>query len=142
MSAPGYYHAEAFCHMRYRADDESEELSVWNSRDGVTPFVIGLPSGKPATHVDWRDDRRDPAYVPMVGDWIFVDLTPERARELAGAQAERYWADPGLRAQAKRQFGSVEALAGALTDHPVGAPDLVQVTEELRVRLMTERRQP
>jgi len=44
-----YRHAGAFCLMTYRADDGTEEEQVWNSRDGVTPFVITLRSGKAAT---------------------------------------------------------------------------------------------
>jgi hypothetical protein len=139
----GYKHGEAFCHMRYRADDGSEELSVWNSRDGVTPFVISLPSGKGATHVDWNQDRCDPTHVPEVGDWIFVDLTPERAREAAGRNAQRFWDDPTL--PARQSFGSVEDLAELLLAsylEPRGGPDLVQVTEEVRTQLLGARKRP
>jgi len=139
----GYRHAEAFAHMRYRADDGSEELSVWNSRDGVTPFVISLPSGKGATHVDWHLDRYDPTHVPAVGDWIVVDLTPERAREAAGRNAQRFWDDPTL--PARQSFGSVEDLAETLAAgylEPRGGPDLVQVTEELRAQLLGARERP
>jgi hypothetical protein len=105
----------------------------------VTPFVISLPSGKPATHVDRRLDLCDPAYVPAVGEWIFVDLTPERARERARQGAECYWTDPEPRVTAEQQFGSIERLARMLAkramEHP-GAPDLVQVTEEIRERFL------
>jgi len=139
----GYKHGEAFCHMRYLADDGSEELSVWNSRDGVSPFVIGLPSGKGATHVDWHQDRFDPMHVPAVGDWIFVDLTPQRAHECARRNAQRFWDDPTL--PARQSFGSVEDLASTLAASylvPRGGPDLVQVTEEMRAQLLGERERP
>ncbi len=138
-----YKHGEAFCHMRYLADDGSEELSVWNSRDGVAPFVIGLPSGKGATHVDWHQDRFDPTHVPAVGDWIFVDLTPQRALQAAQRNAQRFWDDPTL--PARQSFDSVEDLADMLAAsylEPRGGPDLVQVTEELRAQLLRARERP
>src|SRR6266540_3057797 len=98
--------------MRYLADDGSQELSVWNSRDGVTPFVISLPSGRGATHVDWHQDRYDPTHVPAVGDWIFVDLTEERALQAARRNAQRFWDDPTL--PARQSFSSVEDLAASV----------------------------
>ena len=55
---PRYRHPEAFMIMTYRADDGIEEERIWNSRDGVTPFVITLRNGKQATHVDWGQDQR------------------------------------------------------------------------------------
>ncbi len=139
----GYKHGEAFCHMRYLADDGSQELSVWNSRDGVTPFVISLPSGRGATHVDWHQDRYDPTHVPAVGDWIFVDLTEERALQAARRNAQRFWDDPTL--PARQSFSSVEDLASTLAAsylEPRGGPDLVQVTEELRAQLVSARERP
>jgi hypothetical protein len=137
-----YEHAEAFCHMRYRSDDHTEGLVVWNSRDGVTPFVITLPSGKQATHIDWHTDRRDPAHVPVVGEWVFVDLIQERANLLADRQAARLWADPDLRRQIQQQYGTAWDLAASLAADAMrqpGRPDLVQVDEELRARLLAGR---
>ncbi len=88
MTEATYRHAAAFCLMTYRADDGTEEEQIWNSRDGVTPYVIRLRSGKTAAHVDWRNDRRMPDYEPPAGSRIFVDLTEERARAHARKYAE------------------------------------------------------
>lgn len=96
MTAATHAHREAFCHMLYRADDGSEEEWIWNSRDGVTPFVVTLRSGKPARHVEWNRDRYDPEHVPQPGERIFVDLVPEKAIERRRAFVERWWDDPAM----------------------------------------------
>ncbi len=129
MTTGGRAHAEAFCLMTYEADDESERETVWNSRDGVAPFVISLRSGKTARHVDWHNDRYAPDHVPQLGERIFVDLTPERAREHARRNAERYWAEDV--AGARSGYASADAMAEELAQHylsHVGQPDLIEVT--------------
>jgi hypothetical protein len=125
-----YTHGEAFCLMTYRSDDGTEEEIIWNSRDGVTPFVITLRSGKEARHIDWQRDRRVPDHTPPAGTRIFVDLTDDAARRYAAANAERFFAEddpPGL---AREQYGTVEAMAAHLAagylSRP-GTPDLVEV---------------
>jgi len=128
-TGPHHVHGEAFQLMQYRADDGSETEWIWNSRDGVTPFIVTLRSGKSATHVDWRNDRYAPDHKPQPGDRIFVDLTPERARESAQRNAERFWDDP--RYPAKRSFASKADLVDALVKDYLtpGAPDLVEIPE-------------
>jgi hypothetical protein len=128
---PAYRHSEAFCLMTYRADDGTEEEVVWNSRDGVTPFVIPLRSGKSAMHVDWDRDRRVPDYQPPPGSRMFVDLTEEAALAAARRNAEQWFADPEYGDEARRAYGTVEALAADLAEDYLrpGAPDLVEVPE-------------
>lgn len=103
--------------MKYRSDDGTEEEWLWNSRDGVTPFVISLRSGKYATHVDWHLDRRDPNHIPKPGDRIFIDLTYAKALEYAKRNRKNYpYAHrPSLR----------DLVRGYLRD---GAPDIVEIT--------------
>jgi hypothetical protein len=140
--AAGYRHAEAYCHMRYLADDGTAAVVIWNSRDGVTPFVVTLPDtdNKQGTHVQWDLDHPQPDYVPDVGEWVFVDLTPDAARAYAERNARRYWDDPSVDARAA--YASVDDLAETLTasylDMP-GAPDLVQVDEPMRRRFLARR---
>jgi hypothetical protein len=123
-------HAEAFALMTYRADDGSEEERIWNSRDGVTPFVVTLRSGKQATHVDWRSDVPDPAYRPQPGERVFVDLTPERALAKATARVDAWLAGPE-RGHLLEVYGSREqAIAQQAGQAEPGAPDLVEVTEQ------------
>ena len=128
MNKPAFVHGEAFCLMTYEADDGSEREIVWNSRDGVTPFVISLRSGKPARHVDWHLDQQVPDHRPALGSRMFVDLTRERAEAAARRNAERWWDDPQYPASAA--YGDVEDLVRALTEHYYGdghQPDLIEV---------------
>jgi hypothetical protein len=95
MGRNDHKHIEAFCLMKYRSDDGTEEEIIWNSRDGVTPFVITLRSGKSATHVDWQSDVYAPDYVPKSGDRIFIDLTMEKALEYAERNLKAWKLDEG-----------------------------------------------
>lgn len=88
-----YKHAEAFCLMTYRCECCGFEERIWNSRDGVTPFIVGCPNcGKPNhKHVNWSDDVRSPLHGMMLktGDRYFTDLTMARAREIAAIRVDR-----------------------------------------------------
>lgn len=123
-----YAHDEAFCLMRYAADDGSgEDEVIWNSRDGVTPFMISLRSGKTATHVDWRNDECVPDYVPPAGSRMFVDLTPERAREHAEENVRRWEEERIL-----LDLGPIPTVEELMSRNlaPPGQPDLVEVPTE------------
>ena len=72
-----HIHKEAFCLMTYAADDGSETETLWNSREGVTPFGISSVSGKSMHHVAWQEDKYCPDFVPPPGMRIFVDATLE-----------------------------------------------------------------
>lgn len=124
-----YRHAEAYCLMTYRSDDGTEEEVIWNSRDGVTPFAITLRSGKSARHVDWHLDRRVPDYQPKPGERMFVDLTPERARQAAERNVDTYLAGEA-RESLLAQFGSrdaaIQSLAASYLER-AGSPDLIEV---------------
>lgn len=140
-------HREAFCHMQYASDDGRIVRSIWNSRDGVTPFGCRDPynRGVELKHVNWNQDRRDPDHIPEVGDWIWVDLQPERALQMAEAQVEQFWDHPGY--PMSDRFGSKAEAArvlmegyydggGVLDDNgepiKLRPPDLVQVTGPMR----------
>lgn len=122
MENKEYKHREAFCLMRYRSDDGTEEEIIWNSRDGVTPFVITLRSGKQATHVNWNADFCNPRYEPKPDERIFVDLTQERAIEYARKNLQR-WEAEGM-----DMLGAPTAiqLAASYMDQS-GAPDIIEV---------------
>lgn len=139
-----HVHGEAFRHMTYASRDGSARLRIWNSRDGVTPFGCSHPvTGVELFHAGpWSLDRYDPAYVPDVGEWVWVDLHPERAMELAVANVERWWDDPTYplsgrmeKADAVKMFFQefmffTDPTTGERTDKR--GPDLVQVTGPLR----------
>ena len=90
-----YLHKEAYCLMKYASKDGSVVEWIWNSRDGVTPFVITAQDGKTElAHVDWWVDNCVPGYQPLPGERVFVDFTREAAEQSARDLVERYWDDP------------------------------------------------
>jgi hypothetical protein len=90
-----FQHGEAFCHMQYVSNDGQVVRSVWNSRDGVTPFGFRDPeTGADLTHVNWSMDRCEPAYEPKISDYVWIDLHPERALQLATEKVEAWWDAP------------------------------------------------
>jgi hypothetical protein len=108
--------------MKYVADDGSGEHEIiWNSRDGVTPFSLTLRNGKSATHHDWQNDRYAPHYEPLPGDRIFVDLTRERALELAQANIARW---TGTEMQTKYGLPVPQVLADEYYGRG-GMPDII-----------------
>lgn len=59
-------HPEAFCVMQYFDDDGNVEF-IWNSRDGVTPFVIISRQGLEAMHRRLVRGPVRPAPRPEIG---------------------------------------------------------------------------
>lgn len=104
-----FTHHEAFCLMKYRDAQGNEEI-IWNSRDGVTPFIIRNKQGNEAQHVEWNKDVFAPNHKPKKGDRIFVDLTHERAREIAVRQVERWW-DGGENVPPMKEYYSSKEVA-------------------------------
>lgn len=77
----GHAHVEAFCVMTYRCERCGQRERIWNSRDGVTPFLVDCRACKgPAQHIDWLRDEYRRDYVPQIGERIFRDGTPDEAR--------------------------------------------------------------
>lgn len=68
---------EAFMLMKYRHQKTGQVEWVWNSRDGVSPFLITAP-GETAlngymNHEDWGEDVLVPNFVPPIGMRVFID---------------------------------------------------------------------
>lgn len=83
-----HQHAEAFKIMQYRCAHGHME-AVWNSRDGVTPFIVDCRAcGADAEHVNWSADRYDPTYDPPRGHRYFRDGRPEEARAIMRARID------------------------------------------------------
>lgn len=135
-------HGEAFCLMTYLAKQTGEREVLWNSRDGVTPFIIPSRSGVLMQHINFRDDRYAPLHVPKVGDRVFADLTELRARQLAAEFVDN--APPELRATLGHEYGSrshaVESVAHRMLEHGGGgAPDILVVNAGWLEQLATSR---
>lgn len=88
-----YRHHEAFCLMQYQDEVTGEIEILWNSRDGVTPFIIGSRAGNSAQHVNWKKDECRPDFVPTPGMRIFVDASPKHAhiQESAKGYVDKFW---------------------------------------------------
>lgn len=125
---PGTHaHKEAFCLMQYQDELGNVEV-VWNSRDGVTPFIITTRQGRDAKHVRWEEDRYAPDHKPVPGDRIFVTLTEKRARERATAMVERFWIAESMAARyVDRDEAIAEIAKGYLEYGGGGAPDIIVV---------------
>jgi len=123
--------------MKYQSKDGTSEL-IWNSRDGVTPFLIRLRSGAEAKHVDWQRDQYLPNYVPEVGERIFVDYTPDEARASANRQYDN-WSKTHPEFMKdhpdRKAFVNQQALS-ILEGFWPHSPHLVEVTAELRTEFM------
>lgn len=130
-------HGEAFKLMKY-VDEAGNVEWIWNSRDGVTPFIVTSLQGLESHHVDWREDQLKIEHVPAVGDRIFVDMTEGRARDLAARNVERFWnAEPYPMREAypSKDEATAALMAEYLDDHGSrklngsGPPDLIEVTQ-------------
>lgn len=84
LSDRGHQHTEAFCLMWYACECGHRER-IWNSRDGVTAFGFQCPSCKEPKlrHVNWNLDQYAPDHVPAPGQRVWIDLTRDRALEIA-----------------------------------------------------------
>ncbi|RKR46267.1 hypothetical protein [Paraburkholderia sp. BL17N1] len=84
LTPNGHLHTEAFCLMWYACECGHRER-IWNSRDGVTPFGFQCPSCKEPKlrHVNWNLDQYAPKHVPAPGQRVWIDLTRDRALEIA-----------------------------------------------------------
>lgn len=89
-----YKHSEAYALMTYLSDDGKTGELIWNSRDGVTPFIVHSVDGVEMTHVDWDKDVYAPHFRPPPGMRVFVDMTEEMALEAARERVEEWWDAP------------------------------------------------
>ena len=120
-------HGEAYCLMAYRCTKCGKEEVIWNSRDGVTPFIIGCRwCGGEAQHVRWEADAYAPCHRAAPGKRIFVDMTPEKARLYANRRFDRAKGTPYELPESERE----EFIARCLDGRQPGEPDLVVVGEE------------
>lgn len=79
----GHSHGEAFMLMTYACECGHRE-TIWNSRDGVTPFCMNCPScgGSTLRHVDWQRDVYAPDHKLHKGQRFWRDGTPDEAERI------------------------------------------------------------
>jgi hypothetical protein len=91
-------HAEAFCVMQYRCENDCREF-LWNSRDGVTPFTIKCAQcGGSMEHVNWQDAVRlltieEVHQIFPDVQRVFVDASPfhKHIRASAEEYVNKWW---------------------------------------------------
>ena len=70
-----YKHAEAYCLMQYKCEKCGTGEILWNSRDGVTPFMINCEKcNGHMQHVNWNSDVRNENYIPKIGQRVFINM--------------------------------------------------------------------
>lgn len=117
---------EGFCLMLYRNEDTNYEEWIWNSRDGVTPFIIpDAKDGGEMKHVEWFRDVVAPFFVPSVGSRVFIDLTDTRSRILATRAADRAVADGSA-------FSREELIEMWVKSTVDGSPDILVVNSAMQ----------
>lgn len=86
-----YRHREAFALMQYESADGNFGRLIWNSRDGVTPFVVTI-EGVECKHVRWFEDICAPSFNPPDDHLVFVDdfVSADRWREIFRRRVEGY----------------------------------------------------
>jgi hypothetical protein len=129
LTKRGHRHVEAFCRMTY-ADKEGNREIIWNSRDGVTPFICHSREGKEQQHIEFHNATYDPRYIPDIGERVWMDMTREKAEAIARRQIEadnkKEWC---------KHFRSKDQAIAFLADgiwHEGTAPMLVEVDEALQ----------
>lgn len=136
---PQRQHGEGFCLMQYKDKVTGEIEILWNSRDGVTPFIIESRRGNEAEHIDWRADKYAPDFKPAKGMRIFVDASPQHKhiRKSASDYVNKYWAlDIGggqkmkttLTKESGAQMNKGEAIDFFITEWTKpGSPTIIEV---------------
>lgn len=82
------YPNEAYVVMIYRCRKCAHRERIWNSRDGVTPFLVDCRRcGGEAQGITPKGAQPQPGHRPQPGERIFVSTVDADYRE----QAERLW---------------------------------------------------
>ena len=130
----GFVHNEAFCLMYYENKDTKTGFMVWNSRDGVTPFLI-FDNGKEYYHQHWMMDKRILPTNPMhkkyldstvlvKGQKVFRDTSREEAEILA---IKRLNSAKGTKYEVQIGTDRWNELVKSLTEDFMGEPHMVTI---------------
>jgi len=124
---PEYTHGEAFNIMLYICEVCGSMEILWNSRDGVTPFMINCRYCKGSMqHSFWHMDRKMPDFKPHDGMRIFIDLTKERHDYYINKRIDIFWNNDKF--PMKERYASKAEAFEALTkewDPDKGEPDVI-----------------
>lgn len=91
-----YEHAEAYCLMKYKCEKCGTVEVLWNSRDGVTPFIINCEKcNGEMQHIDWNADERKVNYIPKIGQRVFIDMPVDYYKIFCRVRAKQIKDLPG-----------------------------------------------
>lgn len=126
-----YKHKEAFCIMLYKCEDCNHSERLWNSRDGVTPFMILCSKCNKGLmkHICWSFDKRIKSYSPKVGERIFIDMTFEKYQEYKKGYIDENW-ETGEMPMCKVFNSKEHALQELSTGFYEGMPDVIKYCAE------------
>jgi len=148
-------HSEAYCLMTYRLvppnptaairpagtpdPNAPQTLTVWNPRDGVTPFILGRHGCEYMHDIQAMQIAPGHAGKLVPGDLVWVSVTPESAAEYAlSAEMQAAYATDMAHARAEGSTWWIElyptyahwAVARALAMYGRGdEPDLKEVDQ-------------
>ena len=131
-----YKHSEAFCTMRYECETCGFSEVLWNSRDGVTPFVMECPiCGGTMIHVDGDLDQCLPDYLPKPNQRVFVDSTPQIYEVLVRARIQRQWNDESY--PMKDRFETPMDAVMSLSNFTEGMPYIIRISKRRKKTMWT-----
>lgn len=88
-AARKHIHNEALKLMTYRCEGCGHQETIWNSRDGVTPFGCNCPSCTGIMrHINWQRDVYAPNHVLRNGQGFWDDGTPDEAEAIMRKRIE------------------------------------------------------
>ena len=87
--ASPYQHSEAFCLMLYQGKKTQRVIDIWNSRDGVTAFIVEI-DGEEYKHIAWQFDRCVPEHRLRPGDYFWRDMRREEAERFAAVRCDAF----------------------------------------------------
>lgn len=107
---------EAFCLMLYQGQTSKRVVDIWNSRNGVTSFMVDI-DGEEYQHIAFSFDRCVPDHQLRPGDYFFRDITEVEAERYAAQVVDRNYprATEGQRAR------KIAELAPGMFRHSSGA---------------------
>ncbi len=86
LTKNGHTYGEAFMLMTYQCEKCKSVERIWNSRDGVTPFMgptCRSEDCEGATqHINWEEDLYAPDHKPIAGERIWRDGTLDMMRDI------------------------------------------------------------
>lgn len=130
MKRSGHQYVEAYCWMYYETDDGSDGVWIYNSRDGVTPF-IHLENGKEYTHTEWSKDLYRPNYKPKEGDRIWVTMSKEEWTDLKMDYVNKIDMEQGFPVETiSGPMSKEELLKGLIQGYQEGTPTMKKILFE------------